>query len=50
MTKKYDKDGIRLTNCCGSYSTFMEDTLCCKTCFREVPCGQGDGSEKKKTR
>lgn len=44
---KYASDGTRLTDCCGSYSTFHGVMLCCKVCWREVPPGQGDGSEQK---
>jgi hypothetical protein len=51
--KKYAKDGTRLTDCCGAYSTFMEASgdmdieweLTCKGCYETVPYGQGDGSE-----
>lgn len=50
--KQYDKDGQRLTDCCGCYSTYMCganpnacDELSCKKCYRRVPHGQGDGSE-----
>ena len=46
MTKKYDpENGCRLTDCCGAYSTFMDDDLCCKACFNTVEFGEGDGSE-----
>jgi hypothetical protein len=45
---KYDKAGVRLTDCCGAYSTHAEDgVLYCKECFADVPVGQGDGNEKK---
>lgn len=49
---KYAKDGTRLTDCCGVYSTYMEDgdgsqTLACKKCYNEVPYGQGDGAETR---
>lgn len=40
----------RLTDCCRSFSTFPIDgggMLCCKTCWGEVPMGQGDGSERR---
>ncbi len=36
---------IKLTNCCGSYSTYYEDILCCKTCYKEVSEGEGDGTK-----
>ena len=46
MPKKYDEHGCRLTDCCGTYSTYMDgDVLCCKKCYEQVPLGQGDGSE-----
>jgi hypothetical protein len=60
MTKRYDAHGQRVTDCCGTYSTYMdimppldhagpgEDmVLCCKRCYREVGIGQGDGCEFK---
>ena len=38
--------GMRLTDCCGSVSTFNEyGELYCKHCYYPVPFGQGDGSE-----
>lgn len=42
--------GIRLTDCCSDTSSYMDDgkgneALCCRTCYRQVPAGQGDGSE-----
>lgn len=51
-TERYDADGTRLTDCCGAFSTYhMEpdgsSTLCCRACWREVPYGQGDGTEKR---
>ncbi len=36
---------IKLTKCCNSYSTYYEDTLCCKVCYKEVEFGEGDGTE-----
>jgi hypothetical protein len=45
MIPKYDEDGQRLTDCCGCYSTYHDDVLCCKKCYAEVEHGQGDGSE-----
>lgn len=49
-TYRYDELGTRVTDCCGAFSTFMDDggggeTLCCKRCYSEVPDGQGDGTE-----
>jgi hypothetical protein len=44
----YADDGTRLTDCCQAHSTYPIDgdgTLCCKACWKEVPVGQGDGSE-----
>ena len=48
----YDQDGCRLTDCCATYSTYLEDgvgayALSCKKCYREVPIGQGDGAETR---
>jgi len=44
--RKYNDEDMRLTDCCGSASTFHHDeVLCCKTCWRPVPHGQGDGLE-----
>ena len=38
------RDGTRLTDCCGAYSTYMDtDELCCKECYNPVQDGQGDG-------
>ena len=38
------RDGTRLTNCCGAYSTHMDtDELCCKVCCMPVEIGEGDG-------
>ena len=45
MAKKYNDDGMRLTDCCGCVSSFCDDTLCCKGCYKAVPHGQGDGLE-----
>ena len=46
MPKKYDEHGCRLTDCCGTYSTYMDgDVLSCKQCYQQVPIGQGEGSE-----
>ena len=50
-TKKYDANGVRVTDCCGAYSTFIDVgagwELSCKHCYEAVPSGQGDGSEVK---
>lgn len=49
--KKYDTHGQRVTDCCGSYSSYMDvdnegtQGLCCKRCYEEVGFGQGDGGE-----
>lgn len=45
MAKNYTPDGMRLTDCCGAFSTFSDVTLCCKVCWEPVPWGQGDGTE-----
>ncbi len=49
LEKKYDEDGMRLTDCCGCCSTYCLDTgeLVCKKCFEVVEFGEGDGSEYK---
>ena len=51
LEKKYDEDGMRLTDCCGCCSTFCLDTgdLVCKNCFEPVEFGEGDGSEYKES-
>ncbi len=51
-TARYDDLGQRTTDCCGCYSTYMDDgqggdVLCCKACYNEVDVGQGDGTEFK---
>jgi hypothetical protein len=38
---------MRLTDCCGAHSTFHDESLCCKSCWKEVGCGEGDGSETR---
>lgn len=47
--KRFDEHGQRVTDCCGSYSTFMDDgrdyRLCCKRCYQPVSTGEGDGTE-----
>lgn len=43
MTKRYDDEGMRLTDCCGAYSTYFDDVLACKACYKEVEIGMGDG-------
>lgn len=47
MAKHFSPDGMRLTDCCGAFSTFSETTLVCKGCWEPVGMGQGDGSEYK---
>ena len=49
---RYDEAGGRLTDCCRTYSTFMDNgsgewELSCKRCYEIVPSGQGDGSERR---
>mgnify|MGYP003135626624 FL=1 len=40
------RNGVRLTSCCGAYSTHMDtDELCCKVCCMPVAVGEGDGVE-----
>jgi hypothetical protein len=52
--KKYDAHGQRMTDCCGTFSTFGDDVglhnldsveLCCKKCWGLVGMGEGDGTE-----
>ena len=44
--KKYDPENMqRVTDCCGAYSTYHDQTLCCKRCWNEVEIGEGDGNE-----
>ena len=48
---KYHESGVRLTDCCGAFSTYHLDEmghefLCCKKCWNEVPVGLGDGLER----
>ena len=39
----YNHQLERMTDCCGAYSTIVEDgALVCKACFEEVESGQGD--------
>lgn len=44
---QYDREGNRLTDCCGVYSTYVEGMeeqplLVCRNCYQQVPRGQGD--------
>ena len=43
--RKYNDEGMRLTDCCGCVSTYHDEDLCCKGCWEVVPHGQGDGVE-----
>lgn len=49
--KRYNREGMRMTNCCGCCSTYCDTPsgwiLCCKKCWKAVGIGQGDGSEWK---
>lgn len=45
--KRYNEEGVRMTNCCGVYSTYHNKELCCKKCWNIVDFGEGDGTEKK---
>ena len=36
---------MRLTDCCGAYSTYHDEDLSCKHCWRSVENGEGDGGE-----
>ena len=40
-------ENIKLTNCCNAYSTYHDETLCCKKCWREVEVGEGDGTKDR---
>ena len=49
---KFDKNGMRLTDCCGCASSYYEcdnigyiDTLLCKKCGAHVEVGEGDGTQ-----
>jgi hypothetical protein len=42
---RFNKEGMRMTDCCGACSTFSEGLLCCKACYQPVGFGEGDGSE-----
>lgn len=50
--KRFNDEGMRLTDCCGACSTIDCDSgvLYCKKCGAEVPWGQGDGSEYRSGR
>lgn len=50
--KKFDSLGQRLTDCCGTYSTYADDgmggdmvVLVCRACYGLVEDGEGDGTE-----
>ena len=43
--KRYNFEGIRTTDCCGSMSTYHDNFLICKNCYEEVELNQGDGNE-----
>ncbi len=50
--KNYDANGVRLTDCCSSYSTWFETPgfgldLCCRGCMNTVEQGEGDGNERR---
>ena len=45
--KNYNEEGMRMTECCQSASTFCDVSLVCKTCFNDVEIGEGDGNEYK---
>tara|TARA_Y100000361_G_C11074310_1_gene297388 strand:+ start:271 stop:474 length:204 start_codon:yes stop_codon:yes gene_type:complete len=38
-------EDIKLTNCCNAYSTYYEEILCCKNCYKAVSEGEGDGTQ-----
>jgi hypothetical protein len=33
-----------VTACCGAHSTYADETLVCKKCFKPVAIGEGDGN------
>tara|TARA_R100001463_G_scaffold15959_3_gene41459 strand:- start:550 stop:711 length:162 start_codon:yes stop_codon:yes gene_type:complete len=39
------KKKIKKTDCCDAYSTYHDEILICKKCFKGVELGQGDGTE-----
>jgi len=43
--RRYNDEGMRLTDCCGCVSTYHDSDLCCKSCWEIVEHGQGDGTE-----
>ena len=45
--KNYNEEGMRMTDCCQSASTYFDVSLVCKTCFNDVEIGEGDGNEYK---
>jgi hypothetical protein len=52
--KQYNDEGMRMTDCCGAFSSFYEmdnlghiDTLLCKKCGGYVEFGEGDGNEHR---
>lgn len=45
MSIKNIKSEVKKTSCCGSYSTYHDEVLCCKSCWREVEIGEGDGTK-----
>lgn len=51
MKRKFDKDWVRLTDCCGCYSSYDEyGTLYCRGCSREIPIELTVPPVKKVTR
>lgn len=49
MSKRYDENGQRVTDCCGCYSTYCGEVLVCKNCYHAVGIGEGDGAEHAPT-
>jgi len=45
--KNYNDEGMRMTDCCQSASTYFDATLVCKGCYEDVELGEGDGNEYK---
>lgn len=47
VPKRFNPEGVRMTDCCGAFSTFVEGTQVCKECYCDVLPGEGDGAERK---
>ena len=47
VPKRFNTEGLRMTNCCGAFSKCVSDRLVCKDCWCDVGPGEGDGAERK---